>query len=78
MIDSLLAKGTELLYLDGFTPLNLEIFLPGVTDKPLLYLLVLDFCKYWCHCAQHGLGWLLGLYSLHHIQQEHELVERWS
>ena len=56
LIDPLLAKMTELLHLDGINPFNLENFLPGVTDKPLLtfplYLLVLDFCEYWCtYCA---------------------------
>jgi len=52
---------------------------PGVTDQPLvsflIYLVVLDFCDYWYHRAQHGWRWLWALHSLHHSQENMNL---WS
>lgn len=79
LIDPLVAKATELLHLEGINPFNLESLLPGFTDKPMIaflaYLLVLDFCEYWYHRAQHGFNWLWGLHSLHHSQQNMNL---WS
>ncbi|NKI68407.1 fatty acid hydroxylase [Collimonas pratensis] len=79
LIDPLVAKATELLHLEGINPFNLENLLPGITDKPLVtflvYLLVLDLCEYCYHRAQHSFGWLWGLHSLHHSQQNMNL---WS
>ncbi|SFI14521.1 Fatty acid hydroxylase superfamily protein [Collimonas sp. OK307] len=79
LVDPLMAKVTELLHLQGLNPFNLENLLPGFTDQPLItflmYLLVLDLCEYWYHRAQHNVGWLWGLHSLHHSQQNMNL---WS
>lgn len=79
LLDPLTARIMEVLHLQGMQPFNLENLWPGVTDVPLVsflvYLVVLDFCDYWYHRAQHGFGWLWGLHSLHHSQQNMNL---WS
>ncbi|PUA16554.1 sterol desaturase family protein [Glaciimonas sp. PCH181] len=77
LIDPVVAEVTEWFHLEGVHPFNLENLWPGVTDRPLItflvYLVVLDFCDYWYHRAQHGFGWLWGLHSLHHSQQNMNL-----
>src|SRR5204862_6978060 len=77
LLDPALAQLTEWLHLAGLHPFNLDNLWPGVSDRPLVaflaYLLVLDFCDYWYHRAQHGVGWLWGLLSLHHSQQNMNL-----
>lgn len=77
LLDPVVAQVTEWLHLEGLHPFNLDNLWPGVTDRPLLtflvYLVVLDFCDYWYHRAQHGFGWLWGLHSLHHSQQNMNL-----
>lgn len=79
LLDPLLANLTELLHLEGWGSFNLDDLWPGVTDKPLvsflIYLVVLDFCDYWYHRAQHGWRWLWALHSLHHSQENMNL---WS
>jgi len=67
------------LHLEGWGSFNLDDLWPGVTDQPLvsflIYLVVLDFCDYWYHRAQHGWRWLWALHSLHHSQENMNL---WS
>lgn len=79
LLDPLLNMLTEALHMHGMRPFNLEDMWPGVTDRPLvsfmLYLVVLDFCDYWYHRAQHGWNWLWALHSLHHSQRNMNL---WS
>lgn len=79
LLDPLLASLTELLHLEGWGSFNLDDLWPGVTDQPLvsflIYLVVLDFCDYWYHRAQHGWRWLWALHSLHHSQENMNL---WS
>ncbi|MDP5007899.1 MAG: sterol desaturase family protein, partial [Glaciimonas sp.] len=79
LLDPLTAEITSWLHLEGMNPFNLENLWPGLTDQPLvtffLYLLVLDFFEYWYHRAQHSFGWMWGLHSLHHSQQNMNL---WS
>jgi sterol desaturase/sphingolipid hydroxylase (fatty acid hydroxylase superfamily) len=54
--------------------IHLDQLVPGVTDAPILslliYLIAFDFIDYWIHRAQHGLkvGW--ALHSLHHAQTQ--------
>lgn len=79
LLDPTLAYFSELLHWEGWGTFNLDDIWPGVTDRPLisflLYLIVLDFCDYWYHRAQHGWRWLWALHSLHHSQQNMNL---WS
>lgn len=79
LLDPLLNMLTEALHMHGIRPFNLEDMWPGYTDQPLvaflLYLVVLDFCDYWYHRAQHGWNWLWALHSLHHSQRNMNL---WS
>lgn len=68
-----------LLHLEGMQALNLENYIPGLNNHPvlvfLLYLTILDFFDYWYHRAQHQWrpGW--ALHSLHHSQRNMNL---WS
>lgn len=58
----------------GFSPLQLDGLLPGVTDVPwvslLIYLVVFDFVDYWIHRGQHHFEWWWKLHALHHSQQQ--------
>ena len=58
----------------GFSPLQLDGLLPGVTDIPwvslLIYLVVFDFVDYWIHRGQHHFEWWWKLHALHHSQQQ--------
>lgn len=62
------------LRLVGFSRLNVDQFLPGLTDVPivsfLIYLVLLDLLDYWIHRAQHGFRWWWALHSLHHSQRQ--------
>lgn len=63
----------------GHGTFHLDQLWPGVTDQPvvslLIYLLVFDFVAYWTHRGQHQLGWWWRLHSLHHSQQQ---MTMWS
>ena len=67
------------LRLLGWQPRQLDAWWPGVTDIPLvsllLYLLLFDFVDYLIHRAQHGLGWWWQLHALHHSQRQ---MTMWS
>lgn len=67
------------LRVQGWHGLQLDALWPGVTDRPvvslLLYLVVFDFVDYGIHRAQHRFGWWWRLHSLHHSQRQMTL---WS
>ncbi len=58
----------------GLLPPTLEQLLPWLGARPVLaflaYVLVLDFCEYWRHRAQHGLRWWWALHAIHHAQRQ--------
>lgn len=62
------------LRLIGFSPLQLDGLIPGVTDIPwvslLVYLAVFDFVDYWIHRGQHHFEWWWKLHALHHSQRQ--------
>ncbi|HYF59605.1 MAG TPA: sterol desaturase family protein [Burkholderiaceae bacterium] len=62
------------LRLAGFSRINLDQIVPGVTDVPwasfLIYLVVLDFVDYWLHRGQHAWGWWWHLHAVHHSQRQ--------
>ncbi|WP_426112270.1 sterol desaturase family protein [Massilia sp. PWRC2] len=76
-LDPLMDHIAGLLRLEGVHPFNLEALLPAMPAMGafLLYLVVLDFCDYWFHRAQHQFNWWWGLHSLHHSQRDMNL---WS
>ena len=76
-LDPLMDHVAGLLRLEGVHPFNLESLLPSMSPVAsfLLYLVVLDFCDYWFHRAQHHFNWWWGLHSLHHSQMDMNL---WS
>ena len=76
-LDPLMDHIAGLLRLEGVHPFNLESLLPSMPPLAsfLLYLVVLDFCDYWFHRAQHHFDWWWGLHSLHHSQMDMNL---WS
>jgi sterol desaturase/sphingolipid hydroxylase (fatty acid hydroxylase superfamily) len=76
-LDPLMDHVAGLLRFEGVHPFNLESLLPSMAPLAsfLLYLVVLDFCDYWFHRAQHHFGWWWGLHSLHHSQMDMNL---WS
>ncbi len=63
----------------GWHAWQLDALWPGVTDLPLvsllLYLLVFDCVDYWIHRGQHHFGWWWRLHSLHHAQRQ---MTQWS
>ena len=63
----------------GFQPRQLDAWWPGVSDTPLvsllLYLLLFDFVDYWIHRGQHGWRWWWQLHALHHSQRQ---MTMWS
>ncbi|MFL6706872.1 MAG: sterol desaturase family protein [Massilia sp.] len=76
-LDPLMDHIAGLLRLEGVHPFNLESLLPAMPPVAsfLVYLVVLDFCDYWFHRAQHQFNWWWGLHSLHHSQRDMNL---WS
>jgi sterol desaturase/sphingolipid hydroxylase (fatty acid hydroxylase superfamily) len=76
-LDPLMDHIAGFLRLEGVHPFNLESLLPSMPPLAsfLLYLVVLDFCDYWFHRAQHKFDWWWGLHSLHHSQMDMNL---WS
>src|SRR5450830_30741 len=79
LLAPLMSYLSEFLHWEGWGTFNLDDVWPGVTDQALVsflfYLIVLDFCDYWYHRAQHGVRWLWALHSLHHSQENMNL---WS
>jgi len=63
----------------GWQTIQLDAIWPGVTDLPLvsllLYLLVFDLVDYWIHRGQHRFEWWWRLHSLHHSQRQ---MTMWS
>jgi sterol desaturase/sphingolipid hydroxylase (fatty acid hydroxylase superfamily) len=74
LLTPLLSQVDEWLRMHDLIPLNLEDWVPGLRDYPLLtfavYLIVLDFTEYWRHRLQHRLSWWWALHSLHHSQAQ--------
>jgi len=70
---------TALVHMQGMNPFNLERLWPGMVDHPVMvffvYVVVLDFCDYWYHRAQHQFDWWWALHSVHHSQRDMNL---WS
>ncbi len=63
----------------GWETFHLDAVWPGVTDQPvvslLMYLVALDFFNYWLHRSQHQFEWWWSLHSLHHAQRQ---MTMWS
>ena len=63
----------------GLGTFHLDDVWPGVTDQPLvsllIYLLAFDFLDYWIHRGQHQFEWWWRLHSLHHAQRQ---MTMWS
>jgi sterol desaturase/sphingolipid hydroxylase (fatty acid hydroxylase superfamily) len=63
----------------GFGTFHLDQLWPGVSDHPvvslLIYLVVFDFVAYWTHRGQHQIEWWWRLHSLHHAQRQ---MTMWS
>ena len=63
----------------GLGTFHLDDVWPGVTDRPLvsllIYLLAFDFLDYWIHRGQHQFEWWWRLHSLHHAQRQ---MTMWS
>ncbi|MCZ8250854.1 MAG: sterol desaturase family protein [Hylemonella sp.] len=63
----------------GLPTFHLDHLWPGVTDLPLvsllLYLVVMDFFDYWLHRGQHSFEWWWRLHALHHSQRQ---MTMWS
>lgn len=68
-----------LLRSHGWQAWQLDALWPGVSDQPLLslllYLLVFDFVDYWIHRGQHHVHWWWRLHALHHSQRQ---MTQWS
>jgi len=68
-----------LLRVAGLPTWHLDDLWPGVTDQPLvsllLYLLAFDFLDYWIHRGQHHFEWWWRLHALHHAQRQ---MTMWS
>ena len=63
----------------GWETFQLDAMWPGVTDQPvvslMMYLVALDFFNYWLHRSQHQFEWWWSLHSLHHAQRQ---MTMWS
>ncbi|MFZ5567297.1 MAG: sterol desaturase family protein [Pseudomonadota bacterium] len=63
----------------GLPTFHLDHLWPGVSDLPLvsllIYLLVMDFFDYWLHRGQHSFEWWWRLHALHHSQRQ---MTMWS
>lgn len=70
LIDALEAE----LRLLGFSRINVDQLVPGVTDGPLasflIYLVLFDLVDYWLHRWQHRWGWWWSLHAVHHSQRQ--------
>ncbi len=68
-----------MLRVEGWATFHLDGLWPGVTDQPLvsllIYLVAFDFVDYWIHRGQHRFNWWWGLHSLHHAQRQ---MTMWS
>ncbi len=69
----------SMLRMHGVSTLHLDNLWPGVTDLPvvslLIYLVVFDALEYWIHRGQHHFEWWWKLHSLHHSQRQ---MTMWS
>ena len=78
-LDPLFDEGFGVLRTAGFGTFHVDQLWPGVTDNPvvslLIYLVVFDFVAYWMHRGQHQLEWWWRLHSLHHSQRQ---MTMWS
>lgn len=67
------------LRMHGISTFHLDDLWPGVTDLPLvsllIYLVVFDALEYWIHRGQHHFEWWWKLHSLHHSQRQ---MTMWS
>jgi sterol desaturase/sphingolipid hydroxylase (fatty acid hydroxylase superfamily) len=63
----------------GLPTFHLDQLWPGVTELPLvsllIYLVVMDFFDYWLHRGQHSFEWWWRLHALHHSQRQ---MTMWS
>lgn len=63
----------------GLPTFHLDYLWPGVSDLPLvsllIYLVVMDFFDYWLHRGQHSFEWWWRLHALHHSQRQ---MTMWS
>ena len=61
------------LQLHGLFNLNLDQYIPGALDHPVIgfivYFIVLDFAGYWYHRWQHQFQWWWELHAVHHSQR---------
>ena len=73
-LDPLFDRLFGALRVHGVPTFHLDDLWPGVTDLPLvsllLYLVVFDLLNYGIHRAQHGLNWWWKLHALHHSQRQ--------
>ena len=78
-VEPLFDEGFGLLRVAGLSTWHLDALWPGVTDLPLvsllIYLVVFDFVDYWVHRGQHQFEWWWRLHSLHHSQRQ---MTMWS
>ena len=62
------------LRLLGFSRINVDQAIPGVTDLApvsfVIYLVIIDFVDYWIHRAQHRFPWWWALHAVHHSQRQ--------
>jgi sterol desaturase/sphingolipid hydroxylase (fatty acid hydroxylase superfamily) len=77
LLQPLLSPLDQALRGAGYLPPNLERLAPGVTNQPLIalmvYLVVIDFFEYWRHRMQHRFAWWWALHSTHHSQRQMSL-----
>ena len=68
-----------MLRVHGLRTFNIDAIWPGVTDQPivslLIYLAVFDLLDYLIHRGQHRFDWWWSLHSLHHSQRQ---MTKWS
>ncbi len=74
LLSPLIAGVDGWLRLAGVIPPQLEDFLPGLEDRPLLsflvYVLLLDLAEYWRHRLSHTWRWWWALHAIHHTQRQ--------
>lgn len=68
-----------LLHLNGVATPAVDELWPGVTNQPLvsllIYLLIFDLVDYWYHRLQHRWNWFWALHAVHHSQRQ---MTMWS